>query len=81
MTPDNNHFGLLDPTELYCSVWRFRIHHATLLVRVHDGGPETVGWLSFSSPHYFDGPMTWKSAAFRLGSPEEMHALLPNLEA
>jgi hypothetical protein len=54
-----------------CHVWRYQISHSLMQLRVTEPMSRRDFWLAFEDVQYFEGPMIWTGAVFRVESPEE----------
>lgn len=54
-----------------CQVWRYEISHSLLQIRVIEPASRKDYWVSFEDVQYFEGPIIWTSAAFRVETADE----------
>jgi hypothetical protein len=81
MIPSSNIFGLLEPNDRQCRVLGYVMGHSQLFVRVSmppgvDVDTDEIMCLGFEGVLYFEGPMWWQGADFRIGTREEHLAIL-----
>ncbi|MCP4600724.1 MAG: hypothetical protein GY847_09360 [Proteobacteria bacterium] len=68
---------IASPGDYECVVWYYTTHLYELGLRVYKPpfqSGETF-YLLFRPVYYFEGPMSWSGADFRLGTPDECRAL------
>jgi len=81
MIPSNNIFGLSEPNDCQCRILEYAMGHSQLLVRVTTSSSADVNagevmCLGFEGVLYFEGPMWWQGADFRIGTRDEHLAIL-----
>lgn len=72
-------FNIPEPTTWLCRVWEYSKGHSILTVRIYQNDTNIVYQAGFEGVEYFEGPMIWKSADFKIGSPEECIALIQQI--
>jgi hypothetical protein len=75
---DRNIFQITDPETCRCQVWQYEARLSRLLLRVYRAleREQAAFDLLFIDVAYWDGPMTWGGADFRVGSHDECIALM-----
>ena len=64
--------SLADLRDCLCCIYRYLRSHQQLLIAVHKPDSLTPSfYLHFEMAGYFEGPLNWRGADFRLGTDEE----------
>jgi hypothetical protein len=86
MITSSNIFGLPEPNDCRCRILEYTMGHSQLFVRVtmSSGAAVNAGeimCLGFEGVLYFEGPMWWQGADFRIGTRDEHLAILQRVNS
>jgi hypothetical protein len=71
---NDNYFGFVQPENANCHIYLLRDSHPVLIIEVKFEKQPPVH-ISFITPIYFDGTMSWRGANFELAEPSECYPI------
>src|SRR5215475_6243017 len=73
---NENIFNVLNPDEWTCQLIDYMPSHSQLFFELDRHLPNQSLYLVFQTVEFFEGPLVWKGANFRLGESDECLQLL-----